>query len=95
MNVAHMVGSYYGGGYGEISEECCLSDIYINGEVTHFSQSAVLFRDTVKNLVITGVKQNTPDGTILTAMDEDDIVMLDCETVCDVRRSAKDWKDPN
>lgn len=94
-NVAHMVGAYYGEGYGDISKECCLSDICIENVVTRGTQSSVLFRDNVKNLVVKNVKQYTPGGTVLTAKDEDMIVMEACESVGDMRRSARDWKDPN
>jgi len=94
-NIAHVVGAYYGTGYGDISKETCLSDIYIDNVTAGATQSAVLFRDNVKNLFINNVKQNTPDGTVLTAIDEDDIVMKNCEAVSGcMRRSAKDWVNP-
>ena len=94
-NIAHVIGAYYGAGYGEPGADTCLSDIYIDNVTAGATQSAVLFRDNVKNLFINNVQQNTPDGTVLTAIDEDDIVMKNCEAVSgSLRRSAKDWVNP-
>jgi len=95
LNVAYMVGSYYGKGYGDISEEICLSDIIIRNVETHAVLSSVLFRDNVKNLYVSNVHQNRPDGAALTAMEEDDIMMRDCTAVSGVlRNSARDWVNP-
>jgi len=94
-NFAYVVGAYYGSGYGDTSKDTCLSDIYIDNVTANASQSAVLFRDNVDNLFLNHIQQNTPDGTVLTAIDEDEIVMKNCESVSgSLRRSAKEWVNP-
>ena len=95
-NLAYMVGSYYGTQYGEKGEGISYSNIFIDGLMTYGSEASVLFRDNVKGLVVKNVRQMNSQGAALTAMDEDDITVIDCESVSgEIRRSVKDWVDPN
>jgi len=94
-NIAYMVGAYYDTGYGDLNYDVCLSDIYIDHVETNASQSSVLFREHVKNLVLTNIRQNLKDGTVLTAEDEDEIVIRDSSSVSGImRKSAKNWINP-
>jgi len=91
-----MVGSYYMGGYGDIDlAPDDLSGIRIEDVVSNSTDSALLFRHEVRDVRASGVRQNCPEGAVLTALEEnaDEIKVTDSSSVSGkLFSSAREWK---
>ncbi|MBE6552169.1 MAG: hypothetical protein E7665_08555 [Ruminococcaceae bacterium] len=88
-----MVGAYYMEGYGDINiDDSDLAEIRIDKVVSNSTDTAVLFRNHVKDLWINDVTQNCPEGVVLSALD-DELTLTNCKCVSGVYRTdAKNWK---
>lgn len=94
-NIADMVGAYYTSGYGETDNNVYLQNIYIENVESNHTKSAVLFNDRVSNLTIKNVVQNDPEGVVLTAVEEDEVEIINCKSNSGViRNSSRDWVNP-
>ena len=67
-----MVGAYYTLGYGDgKAGDDDLADISIDDVVANSTDTALLFRYPVKNLQVSNVVQNNPEGVVLTALEKE------------------------
>jgi len=90
----NMVGAYYTLGYGDgKAGDDDLADISIDDVVANSTDTALLFRYPVKNLQVSNVVQNNPEGVVLTALEKErEIPLPGCSAVNgQLKAPAEGW----